>query len=225
MSDLARAAPGAHARLPFLRPAPYAAPLVTTFLLRAGVNGAFAVWLFTRDPSWIETFQAGTVYGLVDGALGVLTGILLGRRRPVGAPPLLIAMVMMDAILRISAALAIRAFPGIPDFPITIVLFFGALGAWALIAGAAAMVAWFVAHEVHRDVAGRAYSRIRALFDPLSVAGVVAFVVAVYALVLGPPAGAADLRSTVIAVTGALTLVFLAASFSAATLGRAQGAN
>lgn len=200
-------------------------PLVATLLLRACVNGAFALWLLARASVWIDIFQAGAVYALADGALGLMTVVLLVRHKPIGAPPLLVSMTLADAVLRFGAGVAIRALPGIPYFSLTIVLFFGALGAWAASTGLIAMLAWFVAHEREKDAGRRSRSRTHALFDPLAAAGLIAFMLAVYALVVGPPSTAEALRIAAGAASGALALVFLIAAFGAAGRRRLQGRN
>jgi hypothetical protein len=189
-------------------------PLVATLLLRACVNGAFAAWLLARPSAWIDIFHAGATYALTDGALGLVTVVLLARHKPIVAPPLLVSMTLADAVLRVCAGVAIRALPGIPHSPITIVLFFGALGAWAASAGAIAMITWFVAHERDEHAALRSRSRTHALFDPLAATGLVAFMLAAYAFIEGPPATAEALRIAAGAASGALALVFLVASFS-----------
>jgi hypothetical protein len=182
--------------------------LRATLLLRACVNGVFTLWVLTGGPGWTDIFAAGSTYALIDGALGLLTGALLARRRPVSAPPLLVSMVLTDALLRIAAGVTVRAFPGVADIPIAVVLFFGALGAWAAVAGIVALAAWLIAHERHH--AG-SRSRVHALFDPLSAAGLVALALAVYAIIVGPPSTARQLQTTVATATAALTIVFLSA--------------
>jgi hypothetical protein len=183
--------------------------LSAVLLLRACVNAAITIWLLTHVASWSEVFRTGSTYAIVDGALGLATTVLLARRQPIAAPPALVAMVLTDAMLRLGAGLAIRLLPGLTLFPITLVLLFGALGVWSAAAGAMAIVGWMIGHEHHRR--GKKRTRVHALFDPLSVLGVVALSMAVYALVVGPPATADALRMTAAVVTATLTVVFLAA--------------
>lgn len=221
---LGSATPGATSRATQER----VTPLVTTLVLRAVVNGAFAMWLATRAPGWLDIFSTGAAYALADGALGLLVGVWIIRRksRPVGS--LLIALVWTDALLRCGAGLAILVFPGIPQFPITLVLFYGALGSWAASAGVVAMVTWFVAFE-HEHVHGpkrQPHSPSHALFDPLAVAGLLALMLAAYALVAGPPASADELRIAAGAASGALSLVFLVAAVGATRpQGRGSGSS
>ena len=183
--------------------------LSAILLLRAAVNGVMTIWLLTHGTIWSQVFDAGSVYSLIDGALGLVTAPLLSRRQPVGAPPILVAIVVTDAVIRIAIGLAIRVFPGLAMTPITIVLFFGALGVWAATAGAIAIAAWILGHEHHRR--GKKRTRVHALFDPLSAAGLVALALALYALTLGPPATARSLRIAGAVVSGTLTVVLLAA--------------
>jgi len=204
MSDLPTVAAIPHAA--HLAP-PAKAALSATLGVRACVNGAFAIWALAFTPGWFEIFWIGSVYALADGALGIATTILLIRRRPVGAPPLLVAMVLADAVLRLMAGAVIRVFPAIPDNPLTAVLFFGILGGWAAVAGIAAVVAWILAHEFHH--VRRTLSPVRAVFDPLSAAGLIALVLAGYAIVRGPPATADALQTVVVAATAAQALVFM----------------
>lgn len=183
--------------------------LSTVLLLRSFVNGAITIWLLTHTATWSDVFRAASIYALVDGALGLVSAPLLARRQPIDAPPLLVSLVVTDALLRILVGLAIRHLPGLTDTPLTIVLMFGALGIWAATAGAVAIVAWMIGHEHHR--AGKRRTRVHALFDPLSAAGLVALALAIYALTVGPPATADRLRTTGAVVSGTLTVVFLAA--------------
>jgi hypothetical protein len=183
--------------------------LSLALLLRACVNGAMTAWLLTHRPDWSAIFDVAIAYAFIDGALGLLTALLLERRRSIGAPPVLVAMICCDAIVRIGVGVALRAWPGLTLFPITIVLLFGALGAWAAVAGAVAIVAWLIAHERRRR--GMGHSPVHALFDPLAVAGIMALAVAAYAFIVGPPADAEHLRTGVATVTGTLMIVFLAA--------------
>ena len=193
-----------------------ASAFVAVLLSRAGVTAAFAFWLLTWEPGWTDIFRAGAWYALSDGCLGLVMAALLMRHRPTVAPPLLVALTLVDACMRIAAGVAVLRFPGIPYFPITVVLLFCALGVWAATAGLVAMIAWFVAHERHRHAAGEEPSRVHAIFDPLSVAGLVALVTVASAFIAGPPATAASLRFVAGATSVALALAFLGAAAGAA---------
>lgn len=190
--------------------------LVITLFLRACVNAAFSVWLFTRAPLWLDIFWAGAIYALADGALGLMVVFLLVRHKPFGATPQLVAMILADAVLRCAVGIATLTLPGIPDFPITLVLFYGVLGAWAASAGVIAMIAWFVAHKHQKHARRRSRSPAHVLFDPLEGAGLLAFLLAVYALAVGPPATAETLCIAAAAASGALALVFLVAALGVA---------
>jgi hypothetical protein len=192
---------------PGMRAKPGRLPLVATLLARAALHGAFAIWL-SRDHSWFDVFRTGSSFGLADGALGLLAAVLLGRRRPVGAPAPQVAIVATDGALRLAAAVAIRAFPGLPDIPLMIVLFFAALGVWAAVAGGVAVVGDAL-ELIHRAAPTPGGARVHALFHPLSAAGLVALGLAAYAFVMGPPTTAAELRMAGACASGALALVFV----------------
>lgn len=187
--------------------------LDATLLARAFVHAAFMFWLLRDVPGWTDIFWLGSAFGLIDGCLGVFAGVLM-TRSPVSAPPRLVAMVLTDGLMRVSAGLAIRLFPGVIDIPIVLVLFFGALGTWAAIAAAAALGALFVSHAHHHPGAGAGGRPVHALFDPLAGAGLVALGLAAFAFVAGPPATAAKLRSTAAIVCGAMTIIFIVATAS-----------
>ena len=189
--------------------------LDATLLARAFVHAIFMVWLLSTLPGWSDIFWVGSVFGLVDGALGLLTAFLV-TRTPVSAPPKLVAMVLADACMRIAAGSAIRLFPGVVDIPIVLVLFFGALGTWAALAGVTAIGALLSSHARHhgsRNVG--ASRRIHALFDPLGGAGMVALGLAAFAFVAGPPATASELRTMAAISCGAMSLIFAVAAVSA----------
>lgn len=186
-------------------------PLALTLLSRAITHGVFAVWVLAANPAWFDIFWMGGAFGIADGMLGLLTAFLLERRTPVAAPPVLVAIMWADGLMRIAASIAILAFPGIPEVPIVTVLFFGALGSWAAVAGAVAVGGWLFAHA-HHDASASRGARVRALFDPLSAAGFVALGLALYAIVLGPPSNARELQHYAAIACVALASVFLAAS-------------
>lgn len=189
--------------------------LAVTLLLRSGINGAFAGWLVTQQPRWSEIFQMGSNYALADGALGLLSVALLMPRPPGGAPPLLRATTFADAFLRISAGIALRTLPGIPDFPVSAVVLFGILGVCAALLGAIALVAWLIRHAQRETPAPTPYTSAHALFDPLAMTGLVALILAAYALLVGPPATATALRNVGASWSIALALAFLVAAIGA----------
>jgi hypothetical protein len=190
--------------------------LVATLLLRACVNSAFAVWLFTRPPVWLDIFAAGATYSLADGALGLMTVFLLVRRGSIAAPPLLVAIILTDALLRCAAGIAILALPGIPYFPNTIVLVYGMLGTWAATAGVLTIVLWLAAHARAKQAGQPLNWRAHRLIDSLETTGLIAVILAGYAFIVGPPATAAVLRMNAGVASAALGLVFLIAALGAA---------
>ena len=188
--------------------------LAGTLLLRGGVHGVFAVWLITRHVGWADIFEAGSLYALVDGTLGLVAGALFASLASLasrGSPRFLATMTFADAVGRLALGFALRAFPGIPSFPVTAASLFGAVGVSAAGLGVIAMTVWFIA----RVRAGRRWSiRSDELFDPLAVAALISFVVG-YTLLVDPPATANTLRIVAAGVSGALTLVFVVASLGA----------
>jgi hypothetical protein len=54
------------------------------------------------------------------------------------------------------------------------------------------------------------------MFDPLAAIGLVAIMMAVYALIVGPPATGARLRDAAAVASGSFALVLVVASFSVA---------
>lgn len=191
-----------------------ALPLALTLLARAVTHAAFLIWVLAADPAWFDVFWVGGAYGLADGTLGLVTALLLARRTPIAAPPLLVGMVLADGVMRLAAGIALRAFPGIPDIPIAVVLYFGALGSWAAVAGAIAVGGWLFAHTRH-DRAGSGRARVLALFDPLSAAGLVALGLALYAVIMGPPASTRELHMYAAVACAGLSCVFAAAAAGA----------
>lgn len=189
--------------------------LAVTLLLRSGINGAFAGWLVTQHPRWSYIFQTGSNYALADGALGLLSVALLMPRPPGGAPPLLRATTFADAFLRISAGIALRSLPGIPDFPVSAFLLFSVLGVCAALLGVIALVAWLIRHAQRQTPAPTPYSSAHALFDPLAMTGLVALILAGYALLVGAPATATALRNVGASWSMALALAFLVAAIGA----------
>jgi hypothetical protein len=193
-----------------------ARPLVVgALLLRAVINVGFMAWLLAYSPGWVDVFDGGAFYAIADGMVGVALVLLIGWLDPIGAPPTLLAMTSIDALLRLAAGAAILVFPGIPDIPVTLVLFYGVLGAWAATAGIIAIVAAEVAHE-HARAGTSPGSTTRAMFQPFSVEGVIALLLAVYALVVGPPSTAETLRLAASVACGSFALVLLIAAFRVA---------
>lgn len=187
-------------------------PLVVgALLLRASINGAFMVWLLAYSPGWVDVFDGGALYAIADGAVGLMLALLIGWRSPIGAPVALLAMTSVDALMRLAAGAALLTLPGIPEVPITIVLFYGIIGVWAASAGTIAIVGSVVAHG-HAHAGTGARSATHSMFDPLSVEGVIALMLAVYALAVGPPATAEELRVAGAVASGSFALLLLIAA-------------
>jgi hypothetical protein len=189
--------------------------LVATLVVRACVNAAFAAWLLTGAPAWADVFRFGAFYALADGGLGLVTTALLWSHEPIPAPPVLVAFTLVDALFRFALGAAVLAYPGIADVPIVTVLFFGALGAWAACAGTIAIVGWFLAHWPRGSA--HPHPETYAMFDPLTAAGLIGAMLAVYALIVGPPMTAEELR-----IAGAVAGVAFAAVLSIAAFGVAK---
>lgn len=193
----------------------HAYALAAALSMRGIVNGTFTIWLLTQHPRWVDVFRVGSTYGFVDGALGIVTVALLLPRTPSGAPPLLRATTLLDALVRLAVSVAIRALPGIPDTPITIMLFFGTLGAYAASLGVVAVAVWMVGHARWRKGSSTWRPGTGELFDPLAVAGLVALGVVAYAIFVGPPVTAETLRADAACVSAGFALAFLVAAAGA----------
>lgn len=191
----------------------YERALAATLFVRGGDHAVFALWVIARQPGWTDVFQAGSIYALIDGTLGLVAALLLVRGAPPGSPPFLPALTFADGVGRVVAGIALRTLPGIPYLPMLFVPFLGGLGACAVGLGISAIVAWRIARR--RAGQTRSISAV-ALFDPLAIAAFTAFGVA-YVLLVDPPATAAALRTIATATSAALALVFAAASFGALT--------
>lgn len=185
--------------------------VVAALLLRACVNGAFMTWLLAVSPGWVDVFHGGALYAIADGAVGLMLVLLIGLRSPIGAPVTLVAVTSVDALMRLAAGAALLMLPGIPQVPITIVLFYGIIGVWAASAGTIAIVASVIAHA-HRHTGTSSHSASHAMFDPLSVEGVIALMLALYALAVGPPSTAEELRVAGGVASGSFALLLLVAA-------------
>jgi hypothetical protein len=188
--------------------------LAAMLAVRGCVNAAFGAWIFARRPGWTDVFQAGSIYAITDGIVGLITVVLIVSLTPGGLLRFLAAITCVDAIGRLTAGIALRAFPGMPHVPMTIVPFFAALGAAVAGLGMIGMTAWLVARARGR---GSWSKDSDVLFDPLAAAALVSFGVGLV-LFTDPPTTVATLRVVASAASGALTLVFLAASFGAIAL-------
>ena len=186
---------------------------------RCCVNAWFALWLVTRARQWSDVFDIGAIYALLDGALGLATGLLLMEQGSSDSSFVLPTMTVGDAILRLGAGVAIRTLPGLTGFPITLLVFFAVIAVWEVSLGATLVVSWFVAAEraVKRGGVNR---RKRALLGPPAFAGFVALLFAGYAFLAGPPSTADALRTVAALAAGALAIVFGAAALRASDASR-----
>jgi hypothetical protein len=161
-------------------------------------------------------FEVGSMYAITDGIVGLITVVLIVSLTPGGLLRFLAAITCVDAIGRLAAGIALRAFPGLPHVPMTIVPFFAALGAAVAGLGIIGIAAWLVARARGR----RSWSKDSdVLFDPLAAAALVSFGVGLV-LFTDPPATVDMLRVVATSASGALALVFLTASFGAIALRR-----
>jgi hypothetical protein len=190
--------------------------LAAMLALRGCVNAALGAWIFARRPGWTDMFEVGSMYAITDGIVGLITVVLIVSLTPGGLLRFLAAITCVDAIGRLAAGIALRAFPGLPHVPMTIVPFFAALGAAVAGLGIIGIAAWLVARARGR----RSWSKDSdVLFDPLAAAALVSFGVGLV-LFTDPPATVDMLRVVATSASGALALVFLTASFGAIALRR-----
>ena len=187
--------------------------LAAMLAVRGLTNAVFGAWLVARRPGWADVFDIGSLYGIADGTLGLITVVLIVSLTPRGLLRFLAAITCVDAIGRLSAGLVVRALPGIPHVPMAVVPFFAAIGAGVAGLGLIGLTEWVFARI--RD--GRDWQlNADALFDPLAAAALVSFAVG-FVLFANPPATVAALRTLAASASGALALVLLAASVGAVT--------
>lgn len=179
--------------------------------LRGCLNAAFGVWLLAGHPSWTRVFEAGSLYAIADGALGLIAVGSIVLLTPSGLLRVLAAITAVDAIGRIGIGIVVLALPGLPHLPMAVVPFFAAIGAAVAGLGAIGLTAWVVARaRTRRDWSMNA----EALFDPLAGAALVSLIIG-FLLFTNPPATLETLRTVAAAATGILALVFLTASLGA----------
>ena len=179
---------------------------------RALVNGLFAAWLWSTAPAWSDFFAGAASYLIMDGALAMLATLLLAIN-VLDVPPLLTGATAADGVARVVAGVALRMFPGLPDFPVTAVAFFGVVGGWAACLATAAIVVrasvWHARHHAHRSTPLALHEEL----DPLVITGIVALGLVAYTFVNGPPVTLADYRSFGMLWTSVLTVAFAIAAF------------
>lgn len=183
---------------------------------RAAAGAALAAYLLHDQPSWNGIIRAAAFYALGDGVLGVVTFVFLLWRRFGRRFPLLISMTFVDALIRVVFGTLLLAVPAIGELPMTVIPLFGAIGVTTAALGVAALIVSMLAHHrfhrTHRHA-------LEALFDPLSVIGLLS--VAVDSLFfVTPPSTPRELRD-VIAAAG----ILLAASFAVSGIGAIANAS
>jgi hypothetical protein len=178
---------------------------------RALANGFFAAWLWSTSPAWSDFFAGAASYLVVDGALAMAAAILLSVNVLEG-PALLTGATAADGVARVAAGVALRMFPGLPDFPVTAVAFFGVVGGWAACVATAAIVVrasvWRARHHAHRSTPLAMHEEL----DPLVIAGIVALGLVGYTFLNGPPVTLADYRSFGMLWTSVLAVAFASAA-------------
>lgn len=188
--------------------------LAFTLLGRAAINATFAFWLWSARPGWSQFFDGAATYLAADGIFALLASTVLAFGVLAEAPRLLIAATTADGVLRIVAAIVLWAFPGLPDFPVTAVAFFGVAGGCAGCLSVAAIImrvgVWRSRHHAHE----RTPLFLHEELDPAVVAGLIALAFVGYALVVGPPVTASDYRAF-----GIAWAAIAAAAFALAALG------
>lgn len=180
---------------------------------RAVINALFALWLWNMKPSWSALFPGGASYLAMDGAAALLAAVVLSFGVLGEAPVLLTGATAADGVVRIVAAIALWKFPGLPDFPVTAVAFFGIVGGCAtclaLVSITVRLKVWRARHRAHQSTPLAVHEEL----DPVFLAGIVALVLVGYGFVAGPPVTAADYRLLGIRWTSALALAFAVAAF------------
>jgi hypothetical protein len=185
--------------------------LAAALLLRASDHAIFAWWSMVMNPTWLEVFRRGATFGLIDGALGLaVVGLLVPAAVHKAVRPLVL-LTFVDAVGRLGVGLMLLLFPGIPITAVTIVPFFGVIGASAAILGIVAMIFWLVG----RFKIGRRWTLgSDLLFDPLAIAAILSYAIA-YTLFLAPPATTHALRMMAARSAAVMAGVFLAAALGA----------
>ena len=164
-------------------------------LARATTAISLAVGLTVNAPGWRAAFRGIAWYALLDGGFAMLTAALFAATRYRGGPVALVVTALVDAIVRISLALALLTLPAILDLPMTVVPLFGVVGATAALLGAIGILSWAVAHHRRQREHSVAYE---AFFDPIPVIALVSLVIGAR-LAIDPPGTAPQLRPLVAA--------------------------
>jgi hypothetical protein len=184
--------------------------LAVPFLARGAASAALAGYVLRGHPAWDAIMRAVAWYAVVDGVIGIIAVLVLVVRRVAPRFPLLTALTLTDAILRVALGILLRVVPAIADVPMTLVPLFGAVGLTSAALGLVALIVWLLAHHRYHRMHRRG---IAALFDPLATIGCLSIAVG-YLLFVDPPALPTELRD-VIATAG----LVLAASYVVSAVG------
>ena len=187
---------------------------------RAAANAGFALWLSNVRPDRGAFFDGAITYLVVDGVIAIVASVILGSHVLEETPRLLGPATAADGVLRLIAAGALFLFPGLPDFPVTAVAFFGIIGGCAAclatIAVTIRLSVWRSRHRAHESTPLAMHEEL----DPVLIAGIVALAFVAYAFFAGPPATAAEYR-----VLGIRWGATLAVAFAIAAIGAAASAH
>lgn len=184
--------------------------LAVPFLARGAASVGLAAYVLRGQPTWSEIVRAAAWYALIDGALGLILGLLLVIRRLAPQFPLLTTITFGDAVIRIALGGVLLALPAIAEVPMTLVPMFGAVGAVSAVLGMAALIVWLLEHRRYHRTHRRG---LAMLFDPLATIGFLCIAVGSL-LFFNPPSSALELRD-VIATAG----IVLAASCAVSAVG------
>jgi len=202
---------GSHIRSPHVARSPVSTARVALSVIlgvRACINAVFASWLWFAEPGRASFFAGAAAYLAVDGIFALAAATLLAFDTLGEAPRALTGATAADGLLRTTAAMALSAFPGLSDFPVTAVILFGIVGSCAAclaITGITIPVsAWLSRRRAHRSEPLAVHEEL----DPISLAGVVALALVAYAFFAGPPTTAAEYRALGIRWASALAVAF-----------------
>lgn len=146
--------------------------LRATLILRCIVSLIFAGYLVVARPSTLpDILSAFGKFSITDGALSLFLAIVIlvaGWYRG------LAALAALAGLVRIAAALGVRMAPGMPGFPVTLMLYIGILATLVFLLGLLRLSA---ARRLHGQLGGNPWTVV------LIVQGVAVAVIAVMAFV------------------------------------------
>lgn len=213
----AQSSPASSEHLVPSRIAPGHAVLALVLGGRAVTNAGFAFWLWSVEPDRRSFFAGAATYLAVDGVCALLATAILAFGAIDEAPRALVAATAADGLLRICAAITLRVFPGLTDFPVTAVGFFGIIGSCTVCLAVAAITIRFAAARSRHRAHERMSVAVHEELDPLLLAGIVALGLVAYAFFSGPPVTVADYRTMGIRWAAALAGAFLIAALGVLT--------